>query len=220
MLFNTCRYCHKVVLQLEEKKIPYIVEKINMRCYGDKPAEFLRKVPSGLLPVLEVEGQVITESAVIQQLLESWFPQPALLPPKGTDEYDRAMELMRLERELFGAWLGWLCNGWDDAGNRATFERTMNRVDAALGATEGPYFLSSFSLVDITFAPFLERIVASIPYYKGMIVRGQVRREIARNQIKFLPCHALMYLFQWRDAQLYALSKTMFLDCAGEMEKY
>ena len=33
-----CPYCHKVVLQLEEKKIPYVIEKINMRCYGDKPA--------------------------------------------------------------------------------------------------------------------------------------------------------------------------------------
>eukprot|EP00889_Picochlorum_renovo_P000557 jgi/Picre1/27587/NNA_000552.t1 len=68
-----CPYCHKVVLQLEEKKIPYVIEKINMRCYGDKPREFLEKVPSGLLPVLEVNGQVITESAVIQQLLESGF---------------------------------------------------------------------------------------------------------------------------------------------------
>ena len=29
-----CPYCHKVVLQLEEKRIPYVIEKINMRCYG------------------------------------------------------------------------------------------------------------------------------------------------------------------------------------------
>jgi len=53
-----CPYCHKVWLQLEEKRVPYRIEKINMRCYGDKPAAFLSKVPSGLLPVLEVDGQV------------------------------------------------------------------------------------------------------------------------------------------------------------------
>ena len=29
---------------LEEKQVPYIIEKINMRCYGDKPDEFMRKV--------------------------------------------------------------------------------------------------------------------------------------------------------------------------------
>ena len=68
-MFRWCPYCHKIVLQLEEKRIPYVVEKINMRCYGDKPAEFLAKVPSGLLPVLEVDGRVITESATIQQVL-------------------------------------------------------------------------------------------------------------------------------------------------------
>ena len=31
-------------LQLEEKQIPYEIEKINMRAYGDKPATFLQKV--------------------------------------------------------------------------------------------------------------------------------------------------------------------------------
>lgn len=33
-------------LQLEEKRIPYTIEKINMRCYGDKPSSFLAKVGS------------------------------------------------------------------------------------------------------------------------------------------------------------------------------
>lgn len=32
------------VVQLEEKRIPYTMEKINMRCYGDKPASFMAKV--------------------------------------------------------------------------------------------------------------------------------------------------------------------------------
>lgn len=32
-----CPYCQKIWLFLETKRIPYEVEKINMRCYGDKP---------------------------------------------------------------------------------------------------------------------------------------------------------------------------------------
>ncbi|PRW59564.1 glutathione S-transferase isoform A [Chlorella sorokiniana] len=170
-----CPYCHKIVLQLEEKQIPYVIEKINMRCYGDKPPEFLRKVPSGLLPVLEVDGQVITESAVIQQVLEQMQPQPAMLPPGGSAERQRAAELMRLERQLFSAWLQWLCNGWGHESNRDNFCKTMDAVEAALGEAEGPYFLADFGLVDITFAPFLERIVSSIAYYKGFRVRGEGR---------------------------------------------
>ena len=44
------------------------------------------------------------------------------------------------------------------------------------------FFLSSFllsltgselSMVDVMFAPFLERMAASLPYYKGFIVRGE-----------------------------------------------
>ena len=53
--------------------------------------------------------------------------------------------------------------------------QVMDSVEAALGATPGPYFLSSFGLVDCTFAPFLERIVSSLAYYKGFRVRGEVR---------------------------------------------
>lgn len=169
-----CPYCHKVVLQLEEKQIPYVVEKINMRCYGDKPSEFLRKVPSGLLPVLEVDGgKPITESALIAQVLEELYPEMPLLPAQGSPERQRADDLLRLERRLFGAWLQWLCNGWGHDSNKAAFVATMDAVEEGLGATPGPYFLEDFSLVDITFAPFLERIAASIAYYKGMAVRGQ-----------------------------------------------
>lgn len=107
-----CPYCHKIVLQLEEKRIPYEVEKINMRCYGGKPPEFMAKVPSGLLPVMEINGQIITESAVIQQMLEQMYPETPMLPPEGSTERAKAAELMRLERRLFSDWLQWLCNGW------------------------------------------------------------------------------------------------------------
>ena len=38
---------------------------------------------------------------------------------------------------------------------------------------QGPYFLGSdISLVDITFAPMLERAAASLTYYKGYVMRG------------------------------------------------
>ena len=42
----------------------------------------------------------------------------------------------------------------------------MDAIDSALGQKAGPWFLQEYSLVDIVFAPFLERIAASIPYYK------------------------------------------------------
>ncbi len=43
----------KVWLQLEEKQIPYTIEKINMRCYGDKPREYTAKVVMTFGPFCE-----------------------------------------------------------------------------------------------------------------------------------------------------------------------
>ncbi|KAI8471411.1 MAG: glutathione S-transferase [Monoraphidium minutum] len=172
-----CPYCQKVWLQLEEKRIPYVIEKINMRCYGDKPPSFMAKVPNGLLPVLELDGRVVTESSVIMTLLEEAFPDhKPLMPPAGSAARGRADALMRLERRFFGSWLEWLCSGWNQPAAQASFERTVDAVADALEAEGGPYFMGSeITLVDITFAPMLERANASLAYYKGFFMRGKGR---------------------------------------------
>lgn len=52
----------------------------------------------------------------------------------------------------------------------------MDEVDRVLNLKGGPYFLgNALSLVDITFAPFLERMAASLLYYKGFKVHGAGR---------------------------------------------
>ena len=57
-----------------------------------------------------------------------------------------------------------------------TFMETMEQVNTELDVDGGPIFLGKeLSLVDCVFAPFLERIVASIPYYKGVRLRGEGR---------------------------------------------
>ena len=170
-----CPYCQKIWMQLEEKQIPYRVEKINMRCYGEKPASFTAKVPSGMLPAMEIDGQLITDSAAIANALEVAFPDNKPLSPyeNGSPEKQKATELLRLERALFSRWMGWLTSGWADGTTRAGFEEVLDIVDAELSATEGPYFMGQeFTIVDITFTPFLERMAASLAYYKGFKMEG------------------------------------------------
>eukprot|EP00879_Flechtneria_rotunda_P013937 GHRR01014556.1.p1 GENE.GHRR01014556.1~~GHRR01014556.1.p1 ORF type:complete len:360 (+),score=94.86 GHRR01014556.1:732-1811(+) len=145
-----------------------------MRCYGDKPASFMAMVPSGLLPALELDGKVHTESVVIMSLLEQAFPDnKPLMPSAGSPQRARADNLMRLERRFFSDWLNWLCSGWNQQAAQSGLERTLKMICQELQAEGGPYFLGSdISLVDITFAPMLERAAASLTYYKGFVMRG------------------------------------------------
>ena len=98
-----CPYCQKVWIMLEEKKIPHRIEKINMRSYGDKPREFLAKVPNGLLPAIELDGKLQTDSISIMMNLERTFTgpnHPKMWPDDDSVELERAGALMRLERQL------------------------------------------------------------------------------------------------------------------------
>lgn len=81
-----CPYCQKVWILLEEKKIPYNVEKIAMRSYGDKPQSYLKLVPNGLLPAINIDGQFMTESLDIMMTLDRTFKgpdHPSMWPARG-----------------------------------------------------------------------------------------------------------------------------------------
>ena len=170
-----CPYCQKVWMYLEEKRIPYRVQKVPMRCYGQKPAWFSRLSATGLLPVAEIDGDIVTESDVILQTLEDRFPDATALLPLASDPKAAAVgPLLRLERELFSAWLRWL-TGSTTTNDRSkmAFENTLGRVEEALGASGGPYFLGGyFSVIDCIFAPFLERMAGSLAFYKGFQMRN------------------------------------------------
>lgn len=91
-----------------------------------------------------------------------------------SSQYEKCMELMRLERRLFSAWCQWLCQGFAPAKQKANFEKVISEVETELSKTDGPYFLGNeFSLIDIIFAPFLERMDASLAYYKGYEMRSK-----------------------------------------------
>mmetsp|Transcript_30917 Transcript_30917/g.91861 ORF Transcript_30917/g.91861 Transcript_30917/m.91861 type:complete len:474 (-) Transcript_30917:252-1673(-) len=163
-----CPYCEKVWLVLEEKRVPYEVKKVNMNCYGDKPAWFWAIQPSGGIPVAKLDGQVIRESNDIIMAVEEAFPDRPLLPQGDP----RVRPLLSLERELFSAWFRWLTSSASEGAQRANFEALLRRVDGELAASGGPYFLGAdLSLVDCMFAPFLERMAASLPYYKALTLR-------------------------------------------------
>lgn len=167
-----CPYCQKVWLWLEEKQVPYRIEKVTMFCYGEKEAWYKRKVPSGMLPALEIDGRMITESDDILLALENAFG-PLVWGMKDP----QVLPLRQLERLLFRAWCMWLCQPARSAAadQRAgeQFVGIVQRVEQALSSTPGPFFLPEFSTGDVVFVPYVERMNASLYYYKGYPLREE-----------------------------------------------
>jgi glutathione S-transferase len=166
-----CPYCQKVWLWLEEKQIPYRIEKVTMFCYGEKESWYKRKVLSGMLPAIELDGRLITESDDILIALERAFGALGL----GMED-PKVMPLRQLERLLFRAWCAWLCypaSPRQDQANREQFTSVVARVETALDRTPGPYFLEEFGTADVIFTPYVERMNASLFYYKGYSLREE-----------------------------------------------
>lgn len=167
-----CPYCQKIWLWLEEKQIPYRIEKVTMFCYGEKESWYKRKVPSGMLPAIELDGRMITESDDILIALEKVFG------PLGLGmENPSVLPLRQLERLLFRAWCTWLCYRASSASqeqkNQDKFTDVVARVEDALGRTTGAYFLDEFGTTDVIFTPYVERMNASLYYYKGYSLREE-----------------------------------------------
>ncbi len=167
-----CPYCQKIWLWLEEKQIPYRIKKVTMFCYGKKEAWYKRIVRSGMLPAIELDGNVITESDDILIALEKVF---GTLGPGMRDS--QIIPLRQLERFLFRAWCNWLCyrsrSLREEKYNREQFTSMVARIEDVLSKTPGPYFLEDFGTVDIVFTPYVERMNASLYYYKGYSLREE-----------------------------------------------
>lgn len=75
--FRISNYHNKVRIALLEKGVPF-EESENV--HGSQKPEYLAKSPMGKVPYLDVDGQLLRESAVILEYLEDAYPQKPLLP--------------------------------------------------------------------------------------------------------------------------------------------
>lgn len=82
-------FCRKVRLSLAEKKIE--VELIEER-YWEQDPDFLRRNPAGKVPVVRLDGKILTESAAICEYIEETRPTPPLMP----SDPDERVEVRRL----------------------------------------------------------------------------------------------------------------------------
>ena len=70
----------RVRIALELKGLEYETIPINLRAGEHRETAFLARNPGGLVPAIELEGSVLTQSLAIIEYLDERFPEPRLLP--------------------------------------------------------------------------------------------------------------------------------------------
>jgi stringent starvation protein A len=173
-----CPYCARARIVLAEKDVPYEPVVIDL---SDRPAWLYEKNPSGKVPVLEEDGWVLPESAVIAEYLEERFPQPALLP---LDPAERAVARLLIFRfDDFSDPYYALRRGEDGAAE--TFAAELAHIDALLGRM--PFLTGrGYGLTDIDYVPWVIRArellglsLDPYPALSGWLERLSERQAIA-----------------------------------------
>ena len=76
---------YRVRLALALKRIPYAQATHDLRRGEQRDAAYLALQPQGLVPALETDDAILTQSPSILEWLEERYPDPPLLPVDPTD---------------------------------------------------------------------------------------------------------------------------------------
>ncbi len=79
---------YRTRIALEYKGVAWESVPVNLMTGEQRGAAYLQLQPQGLVPALEVDGAVLTQSPAILEWIEETYPDPPLLP---VDRNDRAV---------------------------------------------------------------------------------------------------------------------------------
>jgi len=141
------------VILLEEKGVDYDIDFIDVY---DPPAWFLEISPTGKVPVLQVDGEVLFESTVIGEYLEEvydpkYHPADPLIKAKN-----RAW--MEYTSSLYGGTFNLMMA--KSKGSAAKYTEEMRSIQKSLDEVmqNKPWFNGEdFSMIDIFSAPYFVR---------------------------------------------------------------
>jgi RNA polymerase-associated protein len=144
---DRCPYCARVRIVLAEKDVEYETVPIDL---SDRPAWLYEKNPLGKVPVIEEDGFVLAESAVIMDYLEERYPEPALLPADPAARALARLRIWRFDHALGDAYYAFR-RGEDGAADRLS--RCLSFVERRVAEGETEY-----GLAEIAYVPWLIRL--------------------------------------------------------------
>ena len=116
---------YRTRIALALKGLAYDQQGVDLRTGAQRSEAFVALNPQGMVPALEVDGAVLTQSPAILEWLEETHPEPALLP---AGPVDRA--LVRAMAALIGCDIHPLNNLRVGKALRETFGADQAAVDA------------------------------------------------------------------------------------------
>ncbi len=147
---DRCPYCARTRIVLAEKGVPYDAVVVDL---DDRPAWMIEKnPPAGRVPVLEEDGWVLPESAVIGEYLDERYPEPPLLPADPAERAAARFIVFRFDdfqRPYYARRRG-------EPGADEAFAPGLDWLDGLLAGM--PYLTGrSFGLADAAYLPWVIR---------------------------------------------------------------
>uniref|UniRef100_A0A8R7NX03 Glutathione S-transferase DHAR2 n=2 Tax=Triticum urartu TaxID=4572 RepID=A0A8R7NX03_TRIUA len=151
-----CPFSQRVLLTLEEKKVPYQMKLIDV---SNKPDWFLKINPEGKVPVYNGgDGKWIADSDVITQVIEEKYPTPSLVTPA---------EYASVGSKIFSTFVTFLKSKDASDGSEKALVDELQALEEHLKA-HGPYINgANISAVDLSLAPKLYHLQVALEHFKG-----------------------------------------------------
>lgn len=174
-----CPFCARVRIVLAEKSIPYETVVVDL---DDRPAWIVElNPPAGKVPVLDDDGWILPESAVVCEYLDERYPSPPLQPVEPGERAAARLLVFRfrdLERPYYALRRG-------EKGAAPALADALTSLDTVLEAM--PYLTGrEFGLADVAYVPWVMRArdmlgvdLASTPAVESWLERVCERPSVA-----------------------------------------
>ncbi|KAK4799513.1 hypothetical protein SAY86_024878 [Trapa natans] len=149
-----CPFCQRVLLTLEEKKVPYKTHLINL---SEKPQWFLEINPEGKVPLIKIEDKWVADSDVIVGILEEKYPETPLTTHP---------EFATVGSKIFISFVRFVKSKDATDGTEQALLDELKALDEHLKA-HGPYIAGEkITAADLSLAPKLYHLEIALGHFK------------------------------------------------------
>ncbi|XP_076922650.1 glutathione S-transferase DHAR2-like [Bidens hawaiensis] len=157
-VLGDCPFSQRILLTLEEKKIPYKTHLINL---DSKPEWYLEVNPEGKVPSIKFDDKWVSDSDVIVGIIEDKYPEPSLTTPP---------EFASVGSKIFPKFVAFLKSKDANDGTEQALLDELKALDEHL-KNHGPYVNGeTISAVDLSLAPKLYHVKVALGHFKKWAV--------------------------------------------------